>query len=92
MALRNPQALLGTFIRAGVICLAAAARTCIAHSLPATPDIFAFTPLAGNLNATACVVGGFLESWDGTSLVFVNSFNTVVPGYLTAAVAHSIIS
>ena len=72
MALRNPQALLGTFIRAGVLCLVTNARTCLTHGLGSTPDSILFSPI--NLANPLCIFGGqFLESWDPTSLSFVNS-------------------
>lgn len=92
MALRNPQALIGTLVRAGVLCIdGVAARTCIAHGLPETPDSFSFVPLAGRTQ-TACYVGVGVESWDATSIVFVVSNTataTACPVYLKVEVTHS---
>ena len=88
MALRTAHTLLGTFVRAGVLCLASNARTCVAHSLPATPDSVVFSPV----NLASNTVGAFLESWDSTTLSFTKSANTALSIYLRAAVDHSVIS
>lgn len=93
MALRNPQALLGTYIRAGVLCLAPSARTCLAHGLPATPDSFSFTPMS--VGASAALASNQqigLESWDSTYVSFTNSSAVGAVGYLRAAVEHSYVS
>ena len=87
MSLRDPQALLGTFMRAGVLCFAPSARTCIAHGLPEAPDTFSLTPLMGH--SSTCFVGIGLESWDATSSVFVNSYASGGTGYLRMAVEFS---
>ena len=94
MALRDPQAVLGTFINAGVLCLAPSARTCIAHGLPETPDSFSYTPLIGGATGAVCVIGHaawFVESWDAPALVFVNSTSAGIRGYLRAAVEYAVI-
>ena len=91
MTLRDPHAVLGTFIRAGVLCLGPSERTCVAHGLPETPDSFSFIPLVGGISH-ACVAGNsgwYLESWDATSLVFVNSSSISIKGYLRAAVEYA---
>ena len=86
MSLRDPQALLGTFMRAGVLCLAPAGRTCIAHGLTETPDSFSFMPLVGG--GGNCISGAMVESWDATSIVFVNSHSNGLRGYLRTAVEY----
>ncbi len=95
MALRSTQALLATFTRAGVLCLAPEARTCVAHGLPETPDSFSYTLLKVTgltLIATMnCTVGGYLESWDSISMVFNNCFLNGVAGYLVAKVDHTLV-
>lgn len=95
MALRNPHALLGTYSRAGVLCLAPEARTCIDHGLPETPDTFSLTLLKATgltLIATMnCTVGGYLESWNSVSMVFNNCFINGVYSYLTCSAEHSIV-
>lgn len=88
MALRTAHTLLANFVRAGVLCLASNARTCLAHGLPATPDSVIFSPL----NHASNTVGAFLESWDSTMISFTQSANTTVSVYLRAAVEHSVIS
>ena len=89
MSLRNPQALLGTLQRAGVLCLASGGRTCIAHGLPSTPDSITFS----HTNLATATYGAFLESWDSTYLSFLNSLQGTTPLaiYIRVAVEHSII-
>lgn len=89
MALRDPQALLGTFTRAGVLCIAPQARTCLAHGLPATPDWFNYREIVGG-TAGASLGQFMVESWDATSIVIVNSINQGQRGYFIAQVVHSI--
>ena len=93
MALRTAQTLLGTFIRAGVFCLAPDAVSCFAHGLPATPDSIMLTAITTTANAagSSIVFGGSLQSWDATSCVFNNS-SSGRAYYVRAAVEHSIIS
>lgn len=86
MSLRNPRALLGTYIQAGVLCFAGAARTCVAHSLPETPDTFNFTPVVGG--AGNCLSSLVVESWDATSIVFVNSHNVIQSAMIRVAVEY----
>lgn len=82
MALRNPATInqgtggsAGTFTYAGVLCLAPAGRTCIAHGLPETPDVVLFSPIAYAANASLHPYAAGLESWNAVSAVFVNSIN-----------------
>ena len=75
MALRNPSALNTRFTYSGVLCLAPAARTCIAHGLPETPDVILFSPIAYSANASLHPWAAGLESWNSVSAVFVNSIN-----------------
>lgn len=75
MALRDPAAKLTTFTYAGVLCLAGAGRTCIAHGLPETPDTFHFTPLAGSNHASLYPQAAHVESWDASVVVLINSIN-----------------
>lgn len=88
MSFRASHAKLANYIRAGVLCVdGVAARTCIAHGLPDVPDSFSFTPIARG-SALGCVSGVFVESFDATSIVFVNSFTaagTAVVGMLRMA-------
>ena len=87
MALRNPQALLGTFMRAGVLCFSGTqGRTCIAHGLPETPDSFSFTPVVGGTGN--CISSLVVESWDATSIVFVNSHSIAQSVYVRIAVEY----
>lgn len=88
MSLRDPQALLGTFTRAGVLCLAPGGRTCVAHGLPSTPDWFNFTELVGT-TALASFGQWLIESWDSVSIVFVNSIAQGVRGYMIAQMIWS---
>lgn len=89
MALRDPQALIATYARSGVLCLGSGARTCVAHGLPETPDTFDFQQIVGGVGAAS--LGQFMvESWDATSIVLVNSVAQSVRGYLQATVIHSI--
>ena len=86
MAVRGAQAILGTFQRVGVLCLAGGARSCIAHGLSEAPDTFSITPLVGG--ASGCVSGVLLESWDAVSVVFVNSY-AQLNAYVRIAVEYS---
>lgn len=88
MALRDPQARLTTFSRCGVLCLAGGGRTCVAHTLPETPDTFFYQLLTGG--GTVSILSAYVESWDATSIVFVNSISVAQRGYLHAQVIHSI--
>lgn len=90
MALRNPAALLATFTYSGLLCLAPAARTCIAHTLPATPDVINLSPVVFSANASLHPWAAGVESWNATSIVFVNSINFGLAAQLHAAVVHSI--
>ena len=76
----------------GVLCLAAAARTCVAHGLGEAPDSMTFTPLVGGSNTASIVpLTWWVESWDATSVVFVNSVSGVtVNGYVNLHQIHSI--
>ena len=75
MALRNPSALNTRFTYSGVLSIAPAGRTCIAHGLPETPDVILFSPIAYSNNASLHPSGVGLESWNSVSAVFVNSVN-----------------
>ena len=88
MAVRGAQAIITYFRRTGILCLVAADRTCVAHGLPEAPDTFTFTPLVGGAGGQ-CMTGWFVESWDATSIVFVNSANQGLRGYVDLAVVHS---
>lgn len=92
MALREPQALLSTYTRSGTFCLASGARTCLAHGLPATPDVILYMDSVVGGTAGASLGQWLLESWDGTSIVFVNSIAQGKRGYLFAQVVHSVAS
>lgn len=89
MALRSAQTLLAVFQRAGVLCIAATARGCIAHGLPATPDTILFSPVT--TGATPCVHGVYLESWDATSIVIRNEIGGAIGLYVRAAVEHTVV-
>lgn len=86
MALRNPAALLATFTYAGVLCLAPAGRTCIAHGLPETPDSFSLVTLGASGNASLHPPAAHIESWNATSVVFINSINFGLATYFKAQV------
>ena len=88
MSLRTSPTLLGTFIRAGLICFAGSGRSCLAHGLGETPDTIAWVPQTGG-DTSVYTQGIFLESYDATSFVFVNSYAGVVRAQLRAAVEHS---
>lgn len=89
MSLRATQALVGTSQRLGVLCLAGAGRTCIAHGLPETPDTILFSAVGHA--GTPCVHGLYLESWDATSVVFNNVQNSPAAIYLRLAVETAVI-
>jgi len=89
MALRNPSALISTYSYAGVLCLAPAGRTCIAHSLPETPDVVLFSPISFATNASLHPYSAGVESWNATSIVFVNSINFGLAVSVEARVTHS---
>lgn len=87
MALRTSPTLLGTFVRAGLICFAAGGRTCLAHGLGATPDSWSLSWHADRSSTGVYTHHVFLESYDSVSMVFVNSSASNNPiGYLRAAV------
>lgn len=92
MAVRGAHAVIAKFSRVGVLCLDAAARTCIAHGLPEAPDSFTFTPLVGGSNTASIVPQTWwVESWDASLIVFVNSVTgVVVRGYVNLQQIHSI--
>ena len=75
MGLRNPAALNSVFTYSGLLSLAPAGRTCIAHGLPSVPDILVFSPIAFANNASLHPHAAGLESWNSVSAVFVNSVN-----------------
>lgn len=72
-----------------MFCVGSSARGCVAHGLPETPDTFHFQQLVGGAGGAS--MGQFMvESWDGTSIVIVNSIAQGLRGYLEASVRHSI--
>jgi hypothetical protein len=91
MSLRTPNAVLGTFIRAGVLCVATGAGvTCLAHGLPQTPDTILWSPITPG-TGTYSAAGLILQSWDGVALYFGNSGGAAVVN-LRASVEWSAIS
>ena len=92
MALRDPAAKIATYTYSGVLCVAAAGRTCVAHGLPSTPDWFTITPLVGGSNTASIMPNAiWVESWNATSLVLVSSVTgSTARVSLTAQVVHSI--
>lgn len=88
MALRTAQVKLGTLVRAGVLSLAQGGPTCVAHTLPATPDSITWAPV---VTPNACPTGTYLQSWDGISVIFVNSVAAQNNIYVRIAVEHTII-
>ena len=86
MGLRNPAATNNVFTFSGLLCLAPAGRTCIAHGLPSVPDILVFSPIAFANNASLHPYAAGLESWDSVSAVFVNSVNF---GLITSVVIQT---
>lgn len=89
IALRNPSALLAVFAYAGVLCLAPAGRTCIAHGLPSTPDTFSLVTLGASANASLHPPAIHIESWNATSVVYINSINFGQATYAVAQVLWS---
>lgn len=89
MSLRATSALLGTFVYAGVLCIAPQGRTCVAHGLPETPDSFSLVTLGASANASLHPPAVHIESWNATSVVFVNSINFGIASYVTAKVFWS---
>ena len=79
MAVRHPAILNNVFTYPGILCLAPAGRTCIAHGLPSAPDIIVFSPIAFAANASLHPHAAGLESWNSVSAVFVNSINFGLP-------------
>ena len=91
MAVRGAQAIIATYSRVGLLCVAGSARTCIAHGLPEAPDAIGFVPVIGGSNTASlhpqCL---HLESWDATSVVFVHSIGLTTNLYVDMHVIHSI--
>lgn len=92
MALRTAQTLLGTFIRAGVFCIAASAAASFNHGLPATPDSVLFSPTnTGQATLVSVHSAVAIQSWDSTGVIFTNSSHAAALN-VRVAVEHSIIS
>ena len=89
MALRNPHVKLASYVRAGVLCLPVAGGiSCLAHSLPETPDSISLTAIA---SANSCIYGVFIQSWNSAMISVVNSHGAEAITYLRASVDHSLV-
>lgn len=97
MSVRGAHAILGTFVRAGILCLAAQSAACFLHGLPQAPDTFSWVQLSSEW-ATASLSGPVvspaavaLRSWDGTTVQLYNANNASIALYVRVAVEQSVI-
>ena len=82
------MALLGTYIDAGVSCLASG-LTCVAHSLPTIPDFSVYQALSQGANAISVPVS--LESYTAAAVIWRNGNGAGINGTQFLLFAHSII-
>lgn len=83
------MALLGTYIDAGVSCLASG-LSCVAHSLPTIPDFSVYQVLSQGA-ASAISVPVTLESYTASLVIWRNGNGAGINGTQFLMFAHSIV-
>ena len=82
------MALLGTYIDAGVQCLASG-LTCVAHSLPTIPEFSVYQILSQCANPVSVPVA--LESYTAAAVIWRNVNGAGINGTQFLLFAHSIV-